>query len=594
MTPLEEYQSRLARWQSEFAENDRRFRLIGNVRLAAGAAAVVIAALSLGAGWISAWWLLAPAAVMGGLGIVHVRAERQRACSIRATAYYDRALARLQNRWQGKGRQGENFRDPRHLYADDLDLFGAGSVFERISTARTSVGERILASWLLSPSDPETVRERQIAVAELRNKLDLREELTLMGEEVRAAIEDRVVAEWGNAKPVRFIPGGRWIALALAILAVVSLGLFFAQVLPAAILLSVFLLEMIFGMACRDAVMRVVTAVSTPAAELRLLGHLLERLERESFDSAHLREITRRLDAHGLTPSAEIRRLERLVNQLDSARNQFFRLLAAPLLWVTQFAMAIEDWRRESGPHIGEWIAAAGEFEALCSLASFAYEREDAIFPELAGDGPLFDAVAIRHPLIDPQTAVSNDVRLSRGDCSLWVVSGSNMSGKSTLLRAVGVNAVLAWAGAPVTCEKLRVSPLRIGASIRVNDSLVDNRSRFYAEITRLREIADLSRAGEPVLFLLDELLSGTNSHDRRIGAAALVRGLVERGAIGLVTTHDLALADVARDLGARARNVHFEDHIEGGEMHFDYRLKPGVVERSNALELMRAVGLDV
>jgi DNA mismatch repair ATPase MutS len=168
------------------------------------------------------------------------------------------------------------------------------------------------------------------------------------------------------------------------------------------------------------------------------------------------------------------------------------------------------------------------------------------------------------------------------------------MSGKSTLLRAVGLNTVLAWAGAPVCCARLRVSALAIGASIRVNDSLADNKSRFYAEISRLRDIVELARRGRSTLFLLDELLSGTNSHDRRIGAAAVIRGLVEGGAIGLVTTHDLALAEITGTLGERARNVHFEDHIENGEIRFDFRLRPGVVERSNALELMRAVGLDV
>jgi DNA mismatch repair ATPase MutS len=168
------------------------------------------------------------------------------------------------------------------------------------------------------------------------------------------------------------------------------------------------------------------------------------------------------------------------------------------------------------------------------------------------------------------------------------------MSGKSTLLRAVGLNVALAWAGAPVTCARLRVSRLDVGASMRANDSLADHRSRFYAEIERLRAIVDLARAGHPTLFLLDELLSGTNSHDRRIGAEAVVRGLVEHGAIGMVTTHDLALAEIAETLGGRAANVHFEDHLEGGEMRFDYRLRPGIVTRSNALALMRAVGLDV
>jgi DNA mismatch repair ATPase MutS len=188
---------------------------------------------------------------------------------------------------------------------------------------------------------------------------------------------------------------------------------------------------------------------------------------------------------------------------------------------------------------------------------------------------------------------VRNDARLDR-DCAVWVVSGSNMSGKSTWLRTLGCNAVLALAGAPVRARSLRLSALAVGASIRVSDSLQAGESRFYAEVKRLRRIVDLAGADTPVLFLLDEILHGTNSHDRGIGAAAVVRGLVARGAIGLVTTHDLALARIADELAPRAANVHFEDHLEDGRIAFDYRLRPGVVQKSNALALMREVGLEV
>jgi DNA mismatch repair ATPase MutS len=206
---------------------------------------------------------------------------------------------------------------------------------------------------------------------------------------------------------------------------------------------------------------------------------------------------------------------------------------------------------------------------------------------------PCFEGEQLQHPLLVPSKCVPNDVSLG-GPLRLLIVSGSNMSGKSTLLRSVGLNTVLAWAGAPVAARRLRLSCLQTGASIRVVDSLQDGKSRFYAEITRLRQIVDLASNGGQVLFLLDEILSGTNSHDRRIGAAAVVRGLVDRGAIGLITTHDLALAELEADLDGRAANVHFEDHIEDGRIAFDFRLRPGVVSRSNALELMRAIGLQV
>jgi DNA mismatch repair ATPase MutS len=300
-----------------------------------------------------------------------------------------------------------------------------------------------------------------------------------------------------------------------------------------------------------------------------------------------------RLDRDGLAPSAQLRRLARWQDLLESRRNVLFAPLALPLLWTTQIALAIEAWRRRVGPAVPEWLAAIGDFEALCALASYAYERPADVFPEIVEGHVVFDAAGLGHPLIPAAACVRNDVQLDDG-VQLLLLTGSNMSGKSTLLRAIGVNTVLARAGAPVCARTLRTAPFTLGASIRVQDSLEGGRSRFYAEISRLRQLMDLARERPPLLFLLDEVLHGTNSDDRRVGAEAVIRGLVERAAVGIVTSHDLALARIADDLAPRARNVHFEDHLEDGRIAFDYRLKDGVVRRSNALALMRAVGLEV
>jgi DNA mismatch repair ATPase MutS len=277
---------------------------------------------------------------------------------------------------------------------------------------------------------------------------------------------------------------------------------------------------------------------------------------------------------------------------VDSRHHIMVRLAGPLLLWDLHLAYAIERWRRTSGRALRQWLAAVGELEALSSLAGYHHEHPDDVFPDLEEGAPRFDAEGLGHPLLPAAAMVRNDVRLT-GDLRVMVVSGSNMSGKSTLLRTVGVNAVLAGAGAPVRAARLRLTPLAIGASIRIEDSLETGVSRFYAEITRLGAI--MRRAGSgPLIFLIDELLNGTNSHDRRIGAEAVVRGLIDRGAIGLVTTHDLALAAIADALGPRAANVHFEDVLDDGRMLFDYRMRPGVVSKSNAIALMRSVGLDV
>jgi DNA mismatch repair ATPase MutS len=231
--------------------------------------------------------------------------------------------------------------------------------------------------------------------------------------------------------------------------------------------------------------------------------------------------------------------------------------------------------------------------EALCSLASHAFEHPADPFPEFVTEPPYLEAEAIGHPLLREDRVVRNDVRLG-GDLRLLLVSGSNMSGKSTLLRTLGVNAVLAQAGAPVRARRLVLSPLAIGASIRLTDSLEAGISRFYAEILRIRQIVELTSGSLPVLFLIDEFLHGTNSHDRRIGAEALAFTLVRRGAMGLITTHDLALSHIVESLGARAANVHFEDQLIDGRINFDYIMRPGVVQKSNAIELMRSVGLEI
>jgi DNA mismatch repair ATPase MutS len=285
--------------------------------------------------------------------------------------------------------------------------------------------------------------------------------------------------------------------------------------------------------------------------------------------------------------------LSRLVDWANAQRNQFFAVLGWFLLWPLHFAFAIERWRARSGADVARWLEVVGELEALSSLAGYAYEQPDDPFPTVVDSGAEVSATQLGHPLLPAATCVRNDLALG-GDLRLYVVSGSNMSGKSTMLRTLGVNVVLALAGAPVRAQAMQLSPLQVGATLRIQDSLAEGASRFYAEITRLKQLVDLSREQPPLLFLLDEILAGTNSHDRRIGAEAVVRGLVERGTIGLVTTHDLALADVATALGPRARNVHFEDKMVDDQLRFDYRMRDGVVQHSNAIALMRAVGLDV
>ena len=602
MNPLAEYQGRLAERRSAREREQKQYLWIGNARLATAIAGVILAFFVFGKTVISPWWLIAPVALFSALVVIHARIAGRLERASRAVVFYEQGLARLQNQWMGRGEPGERFRNPAHIYAEDLDLFGKASLFELLCTARTRAGEDTLAGWLLAPASVDEVTARHQAIQDLRPRLDLREDLAVLGETVRSGMNPEAATRWGQAPPVLFPAGARLIAAVLAAAVVVTFSLYMSGLATRTPFLIALLVELSYGFFLGSRTLQVTASADAPANDLELFAKLLERLAREPFETPLLRRMQRDLATgegqstrNGRSAWAEIARLCRLVAALDWQRNLVFTPIAMAVLWGPQVAMAIESWRRRSGPHIGDWIARVGEFEALCALAGYSYEHPEDPLPQLAGQtGGCFEAEGLGHPLMPDAECVRNDIRLG-GELRLAIVSGSNMSGKSTLLRAVGLNAVLAWAGAPVRARSLRISPVAVGASIRVLDSLQDGRSRFYAEITRLREIVNLTGGDRTALFLLDELLSGTNSHDRKIGAGAVVRMLVARGALGMITTHDLALAGIADDLPGRAVNVHFADTLdEQGKLHFDYRLQAGVVERSNALDLMRSVGLEV
>jgi hypothetical protein len=541
---------------------------------------------------VTGYLLLVPVVVFAVLVVYHDRVFRARASANRAIAFYERGLARLADSWIGQGEPGDRFRDDEHLYANDLDLFGRGSLFELLSVARTRPGEETLAQWLKNPAPAAEILVRQNAILELTPLLDLREALALAGEDVRAGVEGELLVAWAEAPPALRPKWMRAVAVLLTIATIAALAWLFTarQALPLEIAIFV---QILAGWAMRRPILRTLHAADRPARDLDILSHILEVLERATFASPRLLELRRRIETDGSAASTAIGQLHRLMELHDWEHNLIFAPFAATLQWGTHLAWAIEAWRARHGVHVRRWLDAVAEIEALSSLAAYRYEHPADPFPEVIDGLATFDGERLGHPLLPASRMVANEVRLA-GVTRLLIVSGSNMSGKSTLLRTVGVNAVLAFAGAPVRAGKLRVTPLTIGATLRIQDSLQEGRSRFYAEITRIRRLSDAARGTPHLLFLLDELFHGTNSHDRLIGASGVLRRLVEHGAIGLVTTHDLAMTRVVDELTPRAINVHFDDWFAEGELRFDYVAKPGPVTRSNAIALMRAVGLDV
>ena len=600
-SPVATYEEGLERAQIDEAHWQSRAALASNARLACFVAIVVVAWLSFGTHTLPRASVLLPVGAFVALVVLHDRVLRSEARATRTRRFYEDGKARLDGSWPGRGDAGERYLDASHPYASDLDLFGTGSLFELLATTRTSAGSDRLADWLRGPADPGALRARHAAVDELRSRLDMRLEMAIAGDETDSAAQYEALERWATA-PAEALPRVLFpVALLLTGASLAGIGLWLWTGAGPVPFVAALLVQGGFAAALRGRVRPVLAAADTPVAALARTASLLACVERERFAAPLLQRLAGELETTGRAPSAELDALQRLVDRRDARNNQFFAPIAALLLWGTHTALALEAWRARCGPRLAVWIAAAGEIEALCAIAGYAYEHPADPFPSIEDEGAVFEGEALGHPLLPADRCVRNDLRLGRADAAATggspqalVMSGSNMSGKSTMLRTVGCNAVLALAGAPVRARRLRISPLRLTASIRIVDSLQDGQSHFMAEITRLRQVVEIARGEPPALFLLDEILHGTNSHDRRIGAEAVIHGLVELGAIGIVTTHDLALTRMVEAAAGRMANVHFEDHLEDGVMAFDYALREGVVEKSNALALMRSVGLDV
>jgi hypothetical protein len=588
--PRAEYARRIARWDAAIAADEQRHQLAANLRL-------LVIGVIVALGWMvwtgraSAQWFAAPAVAFVALVIWHDQILNRTERSRRARRIYERGMSRLDGTWAGTGADGARFL-PAAVFAPDLDLFGPASLFQLLNTVRTEAGEDVLAEWLMHGADPVEIGARQQAVDELRPMVDFREALAVIAAEGRIG-KTSALARWAllHDSPSSLVIAG--FAL-LSLISLLLIVLVFAASMPVRGVFLWFFLQVGTASLWARRGGAAYAGVDEAGSDLELLKTLLRRLETQAFTSPRLAALRNSLPGETGLASSRIASLQRLVTTLQSCANPMVSPFAIYFQVPTLVTMAIARWRAKHGHAIAGWLRAVGEAEAFASLATYAFENPESPFPVIEPHGPVFDAAALAHPLLHVSIAVPNDVRLGGGASHVLMVSGSNMSGKSTLLRAVGVNTVLALAGAPVRAKRLRVSPVVLGVSIRIEDSLQEGQSKFYAEILRLRSIVDLAKGPVPLLFLLDEMLAGTNSFDRRIGAEAIIRSLAAAGAIGLVTTHDLALTELVPTLGQPAENVHFEDRIEDGKMAFDYRMRPGVVQRSNALALMRAIGLDV
>ena len=504
---------------------------------------------------------------------------------------------------------GEQFADPTHFYSSDLDVFGKHSLFRLLNRTHTHDGQQRLAIWLKAPSGPDSIRLRQEAVAELKPQIEWRQQLEAMAY-IESAIDRSpdVLVKWATAE-TSALPG--YLNFIRFLFPAITLSLFVVWLMGYVPGGMVLLALAVHGLVLSQTAGRA-KEVSEQTFEisvaLRAFQGLFQQAEQVKGEGVRLRAIRQALTSDKHSASEAIGELGRLTEGLNYRRNPYFFLLfGIATLWDIHYLFQLERWRQTYGPVLNRWFKALGELEALNSLAGFSYAHPTYTTPDIVDGELTLDLLSAAHPLLAQNKSIANSLQLN-GAGQTVLITGSNMSGKSTFLRTVGANVVLALAGAVVSAEWFVCSPVRVFTSMRTQDSLEESTSSFYAELKRLQTLIGLTRSdasqdrpgGEPlrqrclpVLYFLDEILKGTNSADRHRGAEALIRQLHQTTASGFVSTHDLELGQLT-DADGFVRNYHFQSDLHNGELVFDYKLREGICQSFNASQLMQAIGIEM
>ena len=593
-TASREYDLRLSSWQKRAKDARSMDRLFTRLRIIAFLLVIGVGSICIGDPDVSWFWLLVPLAIFVALLRLHNPVLKRLLRAQASVDYYTSSLDRLAGNWKTSEQDGSDFADAGHPWSADLDVFGHGSLFQKLNQCRTLPGQKKLASWLTTVPDIDTIRLRQLQVESLREQLDLRERLAVIDESVDWNSAEKTLKHWLTEGGESFPQWAVWGARSLGVASTIVAFMVFSGWLSPTYVLLMLLLQGPFVLLNRRRIAAVMNEVDDVDKALKQLAEVTQQFETFPLTEKSLLQLQHSLTTDGQIASERISQLSTQIQWLNNAlRNQFFMPVAWALGLFVHLPYRIERWRTCYGKRIPEWLNAVTTLEVVTSLSGFSFEHETYCLPDVNDAEKRFSATQLGHPLLPAAECVVNDVSLTER-CPLILISGSNMSGKSTLLRSIGTNLVLTFCGARVHATSLQAFPFQLATAMRVSDSLQEGRSLFFTVVQRLKSVVDLTSSELPVLFLLDEILSGTNSHDRRRGAEAVIKSLVQNGALGLVTTHDLALTEIVETMDGQAVNMHFEDQVTDGQMTFDYQLRDGVVQRSNAIELMQMMGLNV
>jgi DNA mismatch repair ATPase MutS len=489
---------------------------------------------------------------------------------------------------------GEEYLEANHAYASDLDVFGKHSLFQLLNRCVTKTGNNTLASWLSKPSSNKEIRKRQNAVRELAKKIDWRQNIIQYGLLNELKNDDpHFVTDWGK-KPSPF-HGKNSLQILVTVIPFLSLAAliysFMGSAVPIVVMILVNLLIQYFS---SKNVSLEHEQTSKRGEMLKTYSYIIEQFEKEDWKSEKLNDLKNALASQNKASSKKIKQLTHLIELLDQRLNDVVQILFNILFFYElHLLFRIDKWKQNYGFEMEKWFAAIGEIDALSSLANLSFNQEDWVFPNLSDQHFELELKDAGHPMIDEKTRVDNDYQLY-GPGTVHIVTGSNMAGKSTFLRTVGVNVVMALAGAPVCAKEMKVSNVEINTSMRIKDSIEDNESSFYAELKRIKQVLEKVSKKEKSLLLLDEILRGTNSKDKHTGSRALIKQLVKHDAVAMVATHDLELSILEKELPGKVENRFFDIKIEGDQLYFDYKVQKGFCKTFNAPILMQKMGIDM
>ena len=605
MSAEETYRQTLSSLQTQLAEKQGQNAWIPWVRATTLISAVVLSILGFSGDLFAGWGWLVGALFAGFTVAVGLHRNVQRAIEdiellIKVN---ERSLQRLDGKWLDFPEQGKRYEDDLHPYAQDIDILGHNSLFQLLNTTTTRLGEDTLAQWLLHPATHEEITQRQQYVQDLVTRTSLRQDLEREGTRIgKDAIDQdpEKFLKWAESQPLLATkPLLLWVMRLMPVWTTFWLLAYIVNTKLSILLWAIpLMIQFLIFMKTSSTVIPLLMDATSRQRSFALYSALFHRIELEEETKNTPFET---LQGHfrtddGWEPYKVMKRFQFLIDLVDVRHTPLMHLpLNMLLLWDLQCLRGLEQVKSSIGPHVRGWFAQLGEIEALCSFATFSYENPGYSFPTFAkDDAPLcYTAKALGHPLLHRASRVCNDFSLDKSG-PMMLITGSNMSGKSTFLRSIGVNAVLAYSGSVVCAEDIHLSRMQIGSSMRIKDSLEHGISYFMAELHRIRRVVELGREGEPLLYLLDEILHGTNTVERRTAALGIMTLLNQGRTIGIVTTHDLELAEESEAFGEQVQFRHFTDQIEDDEMTFDYTLREGICPSTNALRLMNIVGIPL